>query len=59
MAFVPVMLLFSNHGEVHKQVDQRGGRNSILGDIQGQDGWASEQPDLVVGICSLQGSWTR
>ena len=31
-------------------VAQRGGRCPILGNIQGQAGWGSEQPDLVVDV---------
>jgi len=31
-------------------VAQRGGRCPVLGNIQGQVGWGSEQPDLVVDV---------
>jgi len=33
-----------------EQVAQRGGRYSIPGNIQGQTGQGSEQPDLVVDV---------
>ena len=37
-------------GEALEQVAQRGGGCPIHGDIQGQDGWGSEQPDLAGGV---------
>jgi len=37
-------------GEALEQIDQRGGGCSIPGDIQGQAGQGSEQPDLAVGV---------
>jgi len=33
-----------------KLLAQRGGRGSIPGNIQGQVGWGSEQPDLVEDV---------
>ncbi|KAK4816181.1 hypothetical protein QYF61_012471 [Mycteria americana] len=36
--------------ETLAQIAQRGGRRPIPGNIQGQVGWGSEQPDLVEGV---------
>lgn len=33
-------------------VAQKGGGSPVLGDVQGQDGSGSEQPDLVVDVSS-------
>jgi len=33
-----------------KYIAQRGGRNPVPGDIQGQARWGSEHPDLDVGV---------
>lgn len=33
-----------------EQVVQGGSGCSVLGDIQGQVGWGSEQPNLAVGV---------
>jgi len=42
------MKYFYNQGsETLEQVAQRGGKCPIPGNIQGQVGWGSEQPDLV------------
>ena len=38
---------YSEGGETLEQDAQRGGRCPIHGNIQGQAGWGSEQPDLV------------
>lgn len=38
--------------EALEQVDQKASGSPISGDIQGQDGWSSEQPDSC--CCSLQ-----
>jgi len=38
--------------EALEQVDQKASGSPISGDIQGQDGWSSEQPDSC--RCSLQ-----
>ena len=37
-------------GETLAQVFWRGGRRLLSGNIQGQVGWGSEQPDLVVDV---------
>ena len=37
----------------------RGGGCPVPGDIQGQAGWGSVQPDVAEGVRSLQGVWTR
>jgi len=34
----------------HWNCAQRGGGCCVLGDIQGQAGWVSEQPDLAAGV---------
>ena len=41
---------YSKGSETLEQVSQRGGRCSICGNIQGQVGWGSEQPDLFEGV---------
>lgn len=39
-----------------EQVSQRGGQCPILGNIQSQAGWDSEQPDLVEDVlCPCRG----
>jgi len=43
-------IFYSEGGEALEQVVQRGIRCSIPGDIQGQAGPGSEQPDLAVDI---------
>jgi len=43
-----------------KRLPQRGGRFFILGNIQGQVGRGSEQPDLVEKVPTrCRGDWTR
>ena len=43
-----------------EQVAQRGGRCPIPGNIQGQFGLGSEQPDLVEDVpAHCRGGWTR
>jgi len=43
--------IFYNEGcETLERVDQRGGRRLIPGNIQGQVGRGSEQPDLVEDV---------
>jgi len=37
-------------GETQEQVAQRAGRCPIPGNIPGQAGWGSEQPDLVEDV---------
>ena len=37
-------------GETLTQIAQRGGRCLNPGNIQGEAGWGSEQPDLVVDV---------
>ena len=44
------MFFYSKGSEALEQVAQRGGRCPVSGDILGQAGWGSEQPDLAVGI---------
>ena len=36
---------YDRGGETPEQVAQRGGRCPVPGNIQGQAGWGSEQPD--------------
>ena len=48
---------YNKSGEAVEHVAQRGGGCPIPGNIQGQAGLGTEQPDLAV--CSLQRSWTR
>ena len=51
-------LFYSRGGEAVAQVAQRGGGCSVLGDIQGQAGWGSEQPDIDIAVpdhCSEDG----
>ena len=45
--------------EALEQVARRCGGYPIPGDIPGQVGPGFKQYDLDVGVCSLQGSWTR
>lgn len=40
-------------------VAQRGGRCSIPGNMQGQLGWDSEQPDQGENVLLTAGAWTR
>jgi len=42
------IFFYDEGGETLAQVAQRGGRFPIPGNIQGQVGWGSELPDLVV-----------
>ena len=42
--------IFNEGGETLKQVAQSGGRCPIPGNIQGQAGQDSEQPDRVEGV---------
>ena len=39
---------YGKSSEALEQVAQRGG--GVLGDIQGQAGWGSEQPDVAVDV---------
>jgi len=49
---------YSEGGETLGKTDQRGGRCPIPGNIQGQVGWGSEQPDLVEDMPVLcRGVW--
>jgi len=41
---------YNNGGEALEQIAQRGGGCPLLGDIQGQTGQGSEQPDLAVDV---------
>jgi len=41
---------YSESGETMEQVAQRGGGCPIPGNIKGQVGWGSEQPDLVKDV---------
>ena len=51
-------IFYNEGGEI--QIALRGGRCPIPGNIQGQVGRDTEQPDLIEGCpYSLQGSWTR
>ena len=43
-------IFYDEGDETPEQVAQRGGRCPILGNIQGQVGWGSEQPDVVVDV---------
>jgi len=43
-------ILYSEGGETLAQVAHRGGRCPIPGNIPGQVGWHSEQPDLVKDV---------
>jgi len=51
------MFLYNKGDEALEQVVQRSG-SPVLGNIQGQAAPGAEQPDLAVGHCSLQESWT-
>ena len=44
------LVLCSKSSEALEQVAQRSGGCSIPGDIQGQAGWGSEQPDPAIGV---------
>jgi len=50
---------YSEGGEALAQVGQRCGGCPTAGETQGHAGQASERPNVAVGSCSLQGSWTR
>ena len=41
---------YDQGSEALAQVTQRGGRCPALGDIKGEAGWGSEQPDGAVGV---------
>ena len=41
---------FNKSNEALAQVAQRGGGCLVPGDIQGQAGWGSEQPDVAVDV---------
>jgi len=43
-------ILYNEGGETLEQVAQRDGRYPIPGNIQGQFGWSSEQPDLAEDV---------
>ena len=43
-------VFYNQGGEALEQVAQRGGGCLVLGDIQGQAGPDSWQPDLAVGV---------
>ncbi|KAK4812027.1 LOW QUALITY PROTEIN: hypothetical protein QYF61_025018 [Mycteria americana] len=43
-------IFYNEGGEALEQVTQRGGRCPILGNIQGQVEWSSQQPDLVEDV---------
>ncbi|KAK4830639.1 hypothetical protein QYF61_012482 [Mycteria americana] len=45
---------YNGDGETLEQVGQRDGRFPIPGNIQGQVGWGSEQPDLVEDVPTLR-----
>ena len=51
---------YSKDSEALAQVAQRGGGCPIPGDIEGQAGWGSEQPDVAADVpIHCQGIWTR
>ncbi|KAK4822058.1 hypothetical protein QYF61_008867, partial [Mycteria americana] len=53
-------IFYNEGGEALAQVAQRGGRCPIPGNIQGQVGWGSEQPDLVEDVPAYcREGWTR
>jgi len=43
-------IFYNEDGDTLAQVAQRGGRCLVPGNIQGQVGWGSEQPDLVEDV---------
>jgi len=43
-------MFYNEDGETLAQVAQRGGRCPIPVNIQGQDGWGSEQPGVVEDV---------
>jgi len=43
-------IFYNEDGETLAKVAQIGGRGPIPGNIQGQAGWGSEQPDLVEDV---------
>ena len=43
-------MFYDEGGETLERVAQRGGRCPIPGNLQGQAGWGSEQPDLVEDV---------
>jgi len=51
--------LYEEDGETLEQVAHRGGRCPIPGNIQGQVGLGSEQPDLVDVPAYCRGGLTR
>ena len=58
--FEAVGIFYDERGETLAQVAQRGGRCPISGDLQGQVGQGSEQPDLVEDVPAYcRGGWTR
>ena len=57
---VKEVFFYVKGSEALEQVAQRGSGCPILGDIQGQAGWGSDQPNLTSSCpSSLQRSWTR
>jgi len=50
MGFLLLRTIYSEGGATLEQVAQRGGRCPIPGNIQGQIGQGSEQPDIVVDV---------
>ena len=48
-------VFYNTGGEALAQVAHKGDECPIPGDTQGQAGWGSEQPDVAVGVCSLEG----
>ena len=56
----PICMMHHEGSETLEQVTQRGGRCPIPGNIQGQVGQGSEQPDLVEDVpAHCRGDWTR
>jgi len=43
-------IFYHKGGEILEKVAQRGSGGPIPGNIQGQVGWGSEQPDLIEDI---------
>ena len=48
--FCFLFFFYSKGGETLEQVALRGGGCPVPGDVQGQAGQGSEQPDLAVGV---------
>jgi len=44
------MFFYNGSGETLERVAQRGGRGPMPGNIEGQVGWGSEQPNLVKDV---------